>query len=293
MTHFTTLPELTGTSIIPSPLSFIPSTTTTTSTLILPSSQLIQLLPTIKSLSNTKLILQVSTLDNDSDHSQILALNQSGFNFVYSPTTELALQNQHHLNTIINTTGKAVLHFGEFSHQPLITSSIDPTPATNGHSSIPAFTATSYTGSPAPSHLIIALGNTTALQSSLPSNAALLSLTLYRPLSSAQIRALVPASVQKIVVLEQTAKSLTNWSPVFLDVVGAFAESDEDTVVPVILSGILGHIADGQAQAAMATIERELLPFCTILLFFFFAPRFSSCFFRSRVLTQMSPSINF
>jgi len=56
-----------------------------------------------------------------------------------------------------------------------------------------------------------------------------------------------------VVVLEQSYTNLTKWSPLYLDVVGAFADSDDADEVPALLSATLGQVAD--AKDAVKQIE--------------------------------------
>lgn len=248
--------------------------------LILQPSQLISLLPSLKLYAASRLVLQVSTSASH-DHSQVLALRSSGLALIYSADAQQAAVNAL-VALRIAASGRGVVHFGEFESavdmgfagvtSDWVVSQTIVSPQTNGaalassvaaaYASLPASHAASpftYTGSASPSTLVVALGNTSAFASSLPSNAALISLNLYRPFTSAQIRELVPAGVQTVVVLEQAYRKTAKWSPLFLDVVGAFAESD-DVAVPVILSGTLGQVVD--AAAAVATIAGEFSSVC-------------------------------
>jgi sulfite reductase (NADPH) hemoprotein beta-component len=261
-TILSTIKGLTGATLIPSPI-LSNSQLSAPCLLVLPPHQLIQLLPTLRTLVKSNVVLQVSTQATHC-HSSVVALRDSGLVLLYSPDQSTALPNSQVASTIA-ATGRAVLHFGEFSNEELLmaSSSEKSIERTNGSnatigSAFSSSTATtsSYHGSATPSNLIIALGNTAALIPSLPSNSALISLNLYRPLSPAYIRALVPAGVEKIVVLEQVAQSITKWAPLFLDVVGAFAESEDDQVTPVILSGILGRLDLTEGLAANAAITR-------------------------------------
>lgn len=240
--------------------------------LILPAHELLQLLPSFKTLARAPVVLQVST---HHEHAHVLALRGSGLALLYSANDAEAAANAL-VAARVAASGRGVVHFGEFavnaqlapaSAEYVQAGSIAAVPSSlaasfaaayaalpAGHSAAP-FT---YIGSRSPSTLVIALGNT-AFADALPASTALLSIALYRPLSPAHIRSLVPAGVKTVVVLEQVAASNTAWSPLFLDVVGAFAESDDETT-PEVLSGVLGQVTD--AAASVQTIEGTSLCPC-------------------------------
>ena len=253
MNAVTTISGVAGTTLVPTPSLSLSLATPTL--LILPAHELIQLLPDLKALAQSPVVLQVST---HHEHAQVLALRGSGLALLYSADDREAALNAQ-VAARVASTGRGVVHFGEFAVAvyPESNSSIaklnggsKPSLASTfaaAYASLPAHTVAPYTfsGDAAPSTLIVALGNTSSLAPALPATVSLLSLSLYRPLSSALVRSLIPASVKTIVVLEQISASHTKWSPVFLDVVGAFAEVDDEA--PVVLSGILGQVTDSAA----------------------------------------------
>jgi sulfite reductase (NADPH) hemoprotein beta-component len=241
---------------------------------VLSPSTLIQLSPSLKAIAASPIVLQVST--SAGDHSQVLALRGAGIALLYSADEEQASKNAAVAARVAASTHRAVLHFGEFATNADLhgkgvdaswvlsklegakangsipsTSSIVGAAFNEAFSSLPsslsASAKTSSGDSSAPETLIIALGNATPLATHLPPKTELVQLSLYRPLSASQIRQLVKPSVSTIVVLEQTYSKTAKWSPVFLDVVGAFAEGEDDEKVPAILSGTLGKVTDGKA----------------------------------------------
>lgn len=222
--------------------------------LLLPPSSLIQLLPSLKALATSPIVIQVSTAAS-SDHAPVLALRSAGLVLVYSSTESHAAANAI-VAASIAASGRGVIHFGEFSANKvdfgLPTAPAAPQASSSAfadaYAAAPAAAPFVTSGDASPSTVILALGNTAALAAALPPSTSLVSLSLYRPLAPAALRALVPQSAKTVVVLEQTYSKSGKWSPVFLDVVGAFAESDEDA--PVILSGTLGTVTDGAAAAA-------------------------------------------
>ncbi|BGP17608.1 hypothetical protein JCM10213_001259 [Rhodosporidiobolus nylandii] len=280
-----------GATTVPSPV--LPSLASSSQSpalpqlLVLQPEQLITLLPTLKQLASAPVVLQVST-SAAKDHSQVLSLRGSGLSLLYSPSNDAAKSNAL-VAARVAAHGRGVVHFGEFDE--LVNFGFDgeakafvlgQDKATNGNGEaaangngkatgeaeslsslfgsafahLPASlrrSAHAYSGADAPKTLVVALGNTAALESSLPSDAALVSVSLYRPLSASQIRSLVPSSVETVVVLEQAYKKASKFSPLYLDVVGAFAEAEEDAKVPAILSGTLGEVADASAAVKSIT----------------------------------------
>ncbi|GAA5825201.1 hypothetical protein JCM11251_006140 [Rhodosporidiobolus azoricus] len=251
--------------------------------LVLQPNQLISLLPTLKSLATSPIVLQVSTSANK-DHSPVSALRGSGLSLLYSSSNEAAKSNAL-VAARVAAQGHGVVHFGEFDEQvnfgfddasKAYVLGKDKAANGNGESNgngkaheasletafshafahLPSSLrrqAQAYSGAEAPKTLVVALGNTSAIESSLPSDYALVSVSLYRPLSPSQIRSLVPSSVETVVVLEHAYKKASKWSPLFLDVVGAFAEEDDDAKVPTILSGTLGELKDGASAVKAIT----------------------------------------
>jgi sulfite reductase (NADPH) hemoprotein beta-component len=296
--------RLEGATLIPSPilppsvLAASSSSSRLPTLLVLQPSQLITLLPTLKSLATSPVVIQVST-SASKDHSQVLALRGSGLSLLYSSNADVA--KSHALVAArVAATGHGVVHFGEFDNRvdfgfdessAAYVQAKDKVANGNGESNgngkaaegessistafgtafahLPASlrrSANTYTGSDSPKTLVVALGNTSSLESSLPSDFALVSVSLFRPLSPSQIRSLVPASVETVVVLEQSYKKASKWSPLFLDVVGAFSEEEDESKVPTILSGTLGEVKDASSAVKVVTgsfsfVERP--PFAT------------------------------
>lgn len=283
--------RLDGATLVPSPilppsaLAASSSSSTLPTLLVLQPSQLILLLPTLKALASSPVVIQVST-SASKDHSQVLALRGSGLSLLYTSSPDVA--KSHSLVAArVAATGHGVVHFGEFDAK--VDFGFDESSASyvqgkdkasngNGESNgsgashegessvssafgtafglLPASlrrSAQAYSGSESPKTLIVALGNTSAFESSLPSDFALVSVSLFRPLSPSQIRSLVPSSVETVVVLEQSYKKASKWSPLFLDVVGAFAEEDDESKVPTILSGTLGEVKDASSAIKAIT----------------------------------------
>lgn len=257
--------------------------------------QLILLLPQLRTLAKSNIVIQVSTAAAQGDHAPVLALRGSGLSIVYSASDDEAKRNAL-VAARVAASGNGVVHFGEFDAtkvdrsfdaksdvafvkgQDKASNGNGEKAATNGNGSAAtdgdataapseietlfrsAFaqqhaSTSTFVGAESPKTLIVALGDVRALDKSLPAETALVSLALYRPLSSSQIRSFAPSSVETIVVLEQVYKKSSKWAPLYLDVVSAFAEQDDDESTPKILSGTLGNITD--ASAAVKSIQGE------------------------------------
>ncbi|KAG8888733.1 hypothetical protein FRB99_004090, partial [Tulasnella sp. 403] len=107
--------------------------------------------------------------------------------------------------------------------------------------------------------LLITLGADASLHKAVTSSTgtSLLSLAVYRPLPTAALLQHVPASANKVVVLEPTIKRTTKWTPLFLDVVAALQEREPKLD---IYSATLGIIDDATAGPALATLIDSLGP---------------------------------
>ncbi|SGZ31805.1 BQ5605_C042g12007 [Microbotryum silenes-dioicae] len=292
-------------SAVLSPASFASAPTPSPPALVVLSpSELVQLLPSLKPLLRSPVVLQVSTAASNGDHSAVTALRSTGLPLLYSANQQQAGANAL-VAAHVAAQGRAVLHFGEFAadaislgqnasvSQDWVLGAAAAAAAassaqsngkfangsSNGHShaastadallasfesafgALPSSNAASaVTSSGSGSTVVLALGDVAALASSLPADVTLVSLNLYRPLSAQRIRQLVPSGTSNIVVLEQNYQKTAKWSPLFLDVVGAFADSDDEAQVPTILSATLGQVQDG--NVAFKAIQGELDPQC-------------------------------
>ncbi|GAA5860920.1 hypothetical protein JCM3774_003188 [Rhodotorula dairenensis] len=261
--------------------------------LVVEPHQLILLLPQLRTLAKSHVVIQVSTAAANRDHAPVLALRGSGLSIVYSASDDEAKRNAL-VAARVAATGNGVVHFGEFDATKVdrgfageaeVAFVKGQDEASNGNGEKANGNGTAHeatngdaTGTPSeieilfqsafgqqhastakvvgadsPKTLIVALGDVRSLEQSLPADTALVSLALYRPLSSRQIRSFAPASVQTVVVLEQVYKKSSKWTPLYLDVVSAFAEQDDDESIPKILSGTLGEVTD--ASAAIKSIQ--------------------------------------
>ncbi|KAJ9104144.1 hypothetical protein QFC19_004128 [Naganishia cerealis] len=109
--------------------------------------------------------------------------------------------------------------------------------------------------------LLIAFGlNVNNLVKAVPhlNKTGVLSVNLLRPVASSKLLAVIPTSVKKIVVLEQSYKNTTRWGGVFLDVlstVQARAEAQGDEM-PEIVGGTLGSLKG--SEEALQGIQQIL-----------------------------------
>jgi sulfite reductase (NADPH) hemoprotein beta-component len=110
----------------------------------------------------------------------------------------------------------------------------------------------SYTGPENPTRLVIAMASRASLdplRAGLGSEVGLLDLFLYRPLLPSSLLDLIPQSVTSILILDQSYSKTTRWSPLHLDVQGAFSQRPS-RATPQIVSGILGKITSEQEASA-------------------------------------------
>ncbi|KAN0065693.1 Sulfite reductase [NADPH] subunit beta [Thecaphora frezii] len=86
---------------------------------------------------------------------------------------------------------------------------------------------------------------------------AILDVRLVRPSLSQRLLANIPASVQRIAVLEQSVRRTTRLGPLFVDVASAFQGSDR-ALPSVFISGVLGLIEAADAEEAARTVVAAL-----------------------------------
>ncbi|KXN81529.1 Sulfite reductase [NADPH] subunit beta [Leucoagaricus sp. SymC.cos] len=84
-------------------------------------------------------------------------------------------------------------------------------------------------------------------------------LNLLNPIPQSRLLNAIPASVRRVVVLEQVYRWTTKWTPFYLDVVSALQHRDADKR-PVVLSGILGDVSDVTLPEILEIIESPVSP---------------------------------
>ncbi|KAG9009005.1 hypothetical protein FRB94_012642 [Tulasnella sp. JGI-2019a] len=103
----------------------------------------------------------------------------------------------------------------------------------------------SYSGASQPAVVLVTLGEASAVQGALGphESVGVLDLTLVRPFPMSYLLQHIPPTATTVLVLEQVYKRATKWSPLFLEVTSALAQS------PVkVVSGTLGHVQPNQAS---------------------------------------------
>lgn len=89
-----------------------------------------------------------------------------------------------------------------------------------------------------------------------------LSLSLLRPLSSAALLELIPKSVTSLLVIDQAYSKTTKWSPLYLEVLGAFHASQAEEsprLTPTISSATLGLVGTATASDSAQAVQKLLL----------------------------------
>lgn len=79
-------------------------------------------------------------------------------------------------------------------------------------------------------------------------------LSLLNPIPRSRLLSVIPASVQRVVVLEQVHRWATKWTPLYLEVVGALQHRDAENR-PTVLSGVLGDISEVTLPDILKVIE--------------------------------------
>ncbi|CAE6529895.1 unnamed protein product [Rhizoctonia solani] len=92
--------------------------------------------------------------------------------------------------------------------------------------------------------VLVVPGTVPALSSSLRHGVGLVEVSLLRPVLGSKIASAIPASANRVIVLDWAGNRSTKWTPLYLDVAEAL-EGREDQ--PKLLSGTLGEIHDPNA----------------------------------------------
>jgi sulfite reductase (NADPH) hemoprotein beta-component len=99
-----------------------------------------------------------------------------------------------------------------------------------------------YTGAAHPSTLLISLGSLPPFPSHDIQDTSLLSISLLRPFPPLKLIHAIPASVNRVIVLEQVHSNGTKWAPLYLDVLSAYQVKEQDKR-PEIIPAIIGNIS--------------------------------------------------
>ncbi|KAF8757754.1 Nitrite and sulphite reductase 4Fe-4S domain [Rhizoctonia solani] len=92
--------------------------------------------------------------------------------------------------------------------------------------------------------VIIIPGAAPSLSSSLRLGVGLVEVSLLRPVIGTKLASAIPASANRVIVLDRAGKRSTKWTPLYLDVAEALEGREEQ---PKLLSGTLGEVPDVDA----------------------------------------------
>ena len=122
-----------------------------------------------------------------------------------------------------------------------------------------------YYGDPEATHVVIAMGSVTETIKEVidvlrakGQKVGLVSVHLYRPFSVKYFMQALPASVQRICVLDRTKEPGANGDPLYLDVVEAFADTD-CARKPLIIGGRYGLSSKDTTPAQMIAVYENLV----------------------------------
>ena len=101
-----------------------------------------------------------------------------------------------------------------------------------------------YHGKPGATSALVVLGATINVQQ-LPSDVGVLEVSLVQPLPTSRILSSLPASLTKVVVLEQIYKWPAKWTPLYLDLL-SLSQSLDASHRPELSSGVLGEQTGAQ-----------------------------------------------
>lgn len=107
-------------------------------------------------------------------------------------------------------------------------------------------------GSPDPQTVIIVVGKQDI---SVPvEGVSFVHLGLLNPIPPSQLLSIIPASAQRVIVLEQVFRWSTKWTPLYLEVVSALQHRSAEQR-PTVLSGVLGDLSDVTLPDILKLIE--------------------------------------
>ncbi|TIB78304.1 sulphite reductase hemo protein, beta subunit [Wallemia mellicola] len=119
-----------------------------------------------------------------------------------------------------------------------------------------------YTGPSDPKTILIIFGSASAAFLNFvnkDSEFGVLALSTYRPLDYQRLLDLIPASVERVAVLEQVTKKVDQFAPLFVDVISAFSTSDRE--LPKLLSGVIGSVSQDKsgliAESVLTNLSKD------------------------------------
>ncbi|WFD23154.1 assimilatory sulfite reductase (NADPH) [Malassezia equina] len=228
------------------------------------TSSLLRLVPHLPALAKSPVVFHILT---HAQHADVLQLRQSGFAMLYSSTAAEAEAHALVAHQLATRTHTGVIHFfDEGALTSLVATQAlqqavptEATPAPLDEAALDAAFAEAARvlhrevvpyrvhGTEEATAMAVVLG---AGAEKLAERAPLqiVELHLVRPLLPERLVALVPASVQRVAVLEQTSQRSTRLAPVFVDVASAF-QHVSSRKVPKLVSGQLGAVDDKAGTA--------------------------------------------
>lgn len=228
-------------------------------------SSLLRLVPHLPALAKSPIVFHIQT---HAQHADVLLLRQSGCAMLYSSTTAEAEAHAFVAHALAARTHTGVIHFFDESAPASLAAASslqgalpsEATPATLDEAALDsAFAEASHLlGREVVPYRVYGADDAEAMAVVLGRGAETLAdsagvrvaeLHLVRPLLPARLVALVPASVRRVAVLEQTAQRSTRLAPVFVDVASAF-QHVASRAAPQLVSGQLGTV-DADAGAAL------------------------------------------
>ncbi|WFD26756.1 assimilatory sulfite reductase (NADPH) [Malassezia nana] len=225
---------------------------------------LVRLLPHLPALAKSPVIFHIRT---QAQHADVLLLRQSGCAMLYSSSAADAEAHALVAHKLAMSTHSAVIHFfdegapaslaAESALQGAVSS--EATPASLDEAAVDAafheaslvlqrdvvpYREHGATDAEAMAILLGANAETLA-----EAGVRVVELHVVRPLLPARLVALVPASVQRVAVLEHTAQRVTRLAPLWVDVASAFQQA-MTRPAPRLISVMLGTV-DTQAAATL------------------------------------------
>ncbi|WFD41936.1 assimilatory sulfite reductase (NADPH) [Malassezia psittaci] len=238
-------------------------------------SVLLRLVPYLPLLAASPVVLHIAT---SGQHSDVLLLRQSGLTMLYSSTASEAQDYALVAHQLASSTSTGVVHFYDADKaqvslyaaeafksiaqqaqraecdEEAVDKAFKQASESANHP-IPAYHVLNESEST--DSMVVALGNVQALAKA-DASFPIVSLHLVRPLLSERLVKLVPASVDRLLVLEQTSKRTTRLAPVFVDIAYAFQHVSDRKLPSVFLSGQLGSVDGNRAKDAAKKIQHAL-----------------------------------
>lgn len=118
-----------------------------------------------------------------------------------------------------------------------------------------------YTGPSSPTTVFVVFGTEASPLVELASSSStfgVLEILILRPLAPFRLLTAIPEGVKNVVVLEQAFKKTTKWGGVYLDVVSAVQQTEDESERPKVFGGLLGHSLSSSLSHEVSTIISRL-----------------------------------